>query len=233
MACRAWRKTIIRGLIAASALLLACANGGLVLAASPDSNSASTVVPGAKASPSTKAPRKRTKAKAAKPSDKAGSQHGKAMVPPDSPFAGLNVGNSHEPINIRSDRLALDYHANTVMFQGHVRAIQAGGELTSDKLTVSYGSNFHDIKQMVADGNVRISQGTRWATGDHAVLDQDQHTVVLTGSPVVHDGNDQITGSRITAHLDTGQSVVEEARAVIFPRNSQTPNNKRGADSVH
>jgi lipopolysaccharide export system protein LptA len=73
-----------------------------------------------------------------------------------------------------------------------------------------------------ADGNVRISQGDRWATGDHAVLNQTAQTVVLTGSPVVHDGEDQITGSKITVYLKTGQSVVDHARTVIFPKNGQS-----------
>jgi lipopolysaccharide assembly outer membrane protein LptD (OstA) len=76
---------------------------------------------------------------------------------------------------------------------------------------------------MIADGNVRISQGTRWATGDHAVLDQTKHTVVLTGSPVVHDGEDQIAGTKITVHLDTNQSDVENARAVIYPKQTSSP----------
>jgi len=86
---------------------------------------------------------------------------------------------------------------------------------------VNYGQDLHDVKEMIADGNVRISQGTRWATGDHAILDQTKHTVTLTGSPVVHDGEDQIAGTKITVHLDTNQSDVENARAVIFPKQAK------------
>ena len=88
---------------------------------------------------------------------------------------------------------------------------------------MTYGKDFHEVQKMVADGNVRMSQGTRWATGDHAVLDQAKHTVTLTGSPVVHDGEDQVTGSKITVHLDTGKSEVEEPRVVFFPKESKNP----------
>jgi lipopolysaccharide transport protein LptA len=143
-----------------------------------------------------------------------------SATPPSNGFPGSEFGANHGPIDIKSDTMALDYNGKAVMFTGHVRAIQAGGQLTSDKLKVAYGDNFHDVKQMFADGNVRISQGNRWETSDHAVLDQTKHTVVLTGSPVVHQGPDQITGKRITVHLDSGQSVVEGARAVIFPKGS-------------
>jgi len=79
---------------------------------------------------------------------------------------------------------------------------------------------------------VHISQGVRWCTSDHAVMDQRQHTVVLTGSPICHDAGDQIAGTRITVHLDTGKSDVETAKAVIFPRPSKTRDNEALADQA-
>jgi hypothetical protein len=42
----------------------------------------------------------------------------------------------------------------------------------SDTLTVTYLKDFREVKGMVANGNVRMSQGTRYATGDHGVLDR-------------------------------------------------------------
>lgn len=115
----------------------------------------------------------------------------------------------------------MDYKDKSVLFTGHVRATQATGQLTSNQLRVNYGKNFHDVTEMIATGNVRISQGERWATGQHAVMNQVKHTVVLTGSPVVHDGPNEITGDRITVYLDTGRSVVDHARAIIFPKGSK------------
>jgi lipopolysaccharide export system protein LptA len=144
----------------------------------------------------------------------------------DSPFSSLQFSGNKGPIDIKSDALDLDYKGNVVTFRGHVRAAQADALLTSDTLTVIYGKDFHEVKEMVANNNVRMSQGTRWATGDHAVLDQAKHTVTLTGSPVVHDGEDQVTGSKITVHLDTGKSEVEGARAVFFPKEQKTRDNK-------
>lgn len=138
-------------------------------------------------------------------------------------FGGLT--SSKGPINIQSDTLSLDYKGKKVLFSGHVHAVQQGSQLTSDTLHVNYEQNFKDVKDMTAEGNVRISQGTRWATSDHAVMNQKIQTVVMTGNPVVHDGTDVITGDRITVHLDTGKSVVEHAHALIFPRQSQTPDN--------
>ena len=154
---------------------------------------------------------------------KAGSEDSKGQ---ESPFSSLQFSGNKGPINIKSDGLNLDYKANVVTFSGHVNAVQADAILTSDTLTVNYLKDFNQVTSMVADGNVRISQGTRFATGDHGVLDQTKHTVTLTGSPVVHDGEDQVSGSRITCHLDTGKCDVEGARAVFFPQEQKTRDNK-------
>ncbi len=156
----------------------------------------------------------------------AGSKGDQDSQGQDAPFSSLQFSGNKGPIDIRSDALDLDYKGNVVTFRGHVHAAQADALLTSDTLTVTYGKDFHEVKEMVANANVRMSQGTRWATGDHAVLDQAKHIVILTGSPVVHDGEDQVTGSKITVHLDTGKSEVEGARAVFFPAEQKTRDNK-------
>jgi lipopolysaccharide export system protein LptA len=148
-----------------------------------------------------------------------------------TPFGSLNSSN-RGPISIQSDSLALDYKQNAVRFSGHVHAAQADGVLTSNTLDVKYGKDFHEVQNMAADGNVHISQGVRWCTSDHAVMNQGQHTVVLTGTPICHDARDQIAGTRITVHLDTGKSDVEGAKAVIFPQPSKTRDNEALADQA-
>jgi lipopolysaccharide transport protein LptA len=143
-------------------------------------------------------------------------------APQESSPLGLQFGNSKGPIDIKSESMSLDYQNHSVLWTGHVHANQANAQLTSDNLRVNYfDKDFKDLKDMVADGNVRISQGTRWATGQHGVMDQTKRTMVLTGSPVVHDCANQITGKRITVFLDTSKSVVEGAHAVIFPHQAQ------------
>lgn len=120
--------------------------------------------------------------------------------------------------------MSFDYKKSVVIFSGHVHAVQSGNELSSNILHVQMNKD-SQIQEMIADGDVRMSQGQRWATGDHAVLDQNAHTLVLTGSPVVHDGKDQIAGTKITVFLQTNTSEVTDPKAVIFPRESKKPNN--------
>ncbi len=87
-----------------------------------------------------------------------------------APFGGFESSSSHGPINIKSETMSFDYKNNVVVFSGHVHADQSGSELTSNTLHVQMNKQ-SQIQQMIADGNVRMSQGQRWATGDHAVLD--------------------------------------------------------------
>ena len=112
--------------------------------------------------------------------------------------------------------MSFDYKNNVVVFSGKVHAVQADSELTSNTLHVLMNKQ-SQIQTMIADGNVRMSQGTRWATGDHAVLDENIHTLVLTGSPVVHDGKDQIAGTKITVYLQTNKSEVTDPQSGDLP----------------
>jgi lipopolysaccharide export system protein LptA len=98
------------------------------------------------------------------------------------------------------------------------------------------GSDFagsNQIKEVTALGNVKIDQGGRYATGQKAVFNQTNRTVEMTGSPVIHDGPDQITGTKILIYLDTQKSVVEGAHAVIFPRKSENGDNSGPGKDHH
>jgi lipopolysaccharide export system protein LptA len=148
-----------------------------------------------------------------------------------SPFGGFESSSNHGPTNINSDTMSFDYKKNAVLFSGHVHAVQGGNELSSDTLHVQMNKD-RQIQEMIADGNVRLSQGQRWTTSDHAVLDQALHTLVLTGSPVAHDGKDQIAGTKITVFLQTNTSEVTNPKAVIFPRESKKPNNSEASATV-
>src|SRR5208282_5874226 len=97
---------------------------------------------------------------------------------------------SKGPINIKSDSLALDYKGKIIVWTGNVHAVQSGTDLVCDVMHVYYGTDFNDIKLVVCDHNVKITQGGRWATSDRAVLDQTARTVEMTGNPIIHDGPD-------------------------------------------
>jgi lipopolysaccharide export system protein LptA len=143
-----------------------------------------------------------------------------------------SFGNRKEPITVTADNLEYDYKANVVVYRGEVLATQGEMKLRSDTLTVTFAArdgapadaaakNSPKLQQIVAIGNVRIDNGTRWATGGRAVFEQGTRTVVLTEAPVMHDGPSEVIGDRVTIYLDENRSVVEGGRkrvkAVVYP----------------
>jgi lipopolysaccharide transport protein LptA len=148
-----------------------------------------------------------------------------------SPFGGFANDSNRGPTDIKSDTMSFDYKKNVVVFSGRVHLVQGASEMSSDMLHVQMNKN-SEIQQAIADGNVRMSQGQRWTTSDHAVLDEGQHTLVLTGNPVAHDGKDQIAGTKITVFLQTNTSEVTNPKAVIFPRESKKPDNSEASATV-
>ena len=169
---------------------------------------------------------------------------GKEPAVAGSPFDAGTFGKSKEPITITSDRLEYDYKANVVVYRGDVIAIQGDTKVRSDTMTVTFVSGNgtgtgnggpppsgdppvpgaqgqQRLREVVAVGNVRIDNGTRWATGGRAVFEQGNRTVVLTENPVMHDGPNEVAGERVTVYLDENRSEVEGGRkrvkAVVYP----------------
>jgi lipopolysaccharide transport protein LptA len=174
---------------------------------------------GAKPAEATTAGKKASKAKSA-----AGAKGGV------SPLQSLGLSSEGGPIDVRSDTLDLDYKAELVLYRGHVHATQGSSSLSSDTLQVLYKGDFHEVKEVIATGHVIVAQGGRWATGERAKLNQVDHTVEMTGYPVVHDGPDQVAGTRILIYLDSQKSVVEHAHAVIFPRKAENRDDQKPND---
>jgi lipopolysaccharide export system protein LptA len=163
-----------------------------------------------------------------------------ADAPAETPHRFLDatgLGKSKEPIVVTSDRLEYDYRGNVVVYRGAVQATQGRLKITSDTLTVTFadgkdgasapqgglalGGGSAQLKEIVAAGNVRIEDGTRWATGGRAVFDQTNRTLVLSEAPMMHDGANEVLGDRVIVYLDEDRSVVEGGRkrvkAVLYP----------------
>jgi lipopolysaccharide export system protein LptA len=177
------------------------------------------------------------------------------------PFAFGSLGKSKEPITVISDKLDYDYKANIVVYRGAVEVTQGDVKMVADVLTITLENDKQNdkkpttetpisdppaqaapastdtgkVKEMVATGNVRIDQGTRWAVGGRATYEQQQRTLVLTENPVLHDGPNEVVGERVTVYLDENRSVVEggqkRVKAVFHPneKNNAAPAKPKAA----
>jgi lipopolysaccharide export system protein LptA len=130
------------------------------------------------------------------------------------------AGAAKKTLTVISDKMEADNTARVVVFKGNVEA-EEDFFLCSDELRISYGDK-DEVSEIVALGNVRIFQEGKTATSEKAVYDHVERTLVLTGSPVVEQCADTVTGDRIVFYIDDDKALVEgsgggRVRAVIMP----------------
>ena len=197
------------------------------------------VVPASAAEPATPAPSSQTGSVpegAAAPDAKPA-----ADAKPSGGFLTLNATRSKEPITITSDNLEYQYEDGIVIYRGDVLAVQGdvkvksnelritlvkdedsnGKKVTSKAATELDNADSSKLQTVIAIGNVRIDQGTRWAVAGKATFEQSKRTLVLTENPVVHDGPNEVTGDRIVVFIDENRSIVEggpkRVKATLIP----------------
>jgi len=137
------------------------------------------------------------------------------------------------PMVIKSKTLEADDKKKKITFAGDVEAKRDDFTVLCQKLVVLYEKPSEQketekvsarIDRIVATGAVKIIRAEGGvATGEKAVYYQKGEKLVLTGKPVVKQGEDFVEGDVITLFLKEDRSVVESAkdkkvRAVIFPK---------------
>lgn len=139
-----------------------------------------------------------------------------------APAAFAEPAANREPLKIKSDTLRSDNEKKTATFEGKVVARQGDLTLYADRLVISYSGGDQELSRVEAFGNVRIVQGSRQASGAHAVYDPKAARIFLDGSPKVVQGEDVVSGTLITYYVNEQRSVVtggpnQRVEAVIHP----------------
>ena len=137
------------------------------------------------------------------------------------------------PIIIKSNMLEVDNKRYTVTFTGDVDVKKDDLTINCQKILLYYenmpaGSDPADmqasINKIIAEGEVKISRASGGlATAEKAVYYNDDEKLVLTGNPVIKQGEGFVEGARITLFLKENRSIVEgsgddKAKAVLYPK---------------
>ena len=158
-----------------------------------------------------------------------------------NPLGQLSFNSSNEPIHVKSDELEFDYQANKVVYRGTVNVVQGDVAIDCKELVVNLaraqGKDDLQLQEVVAIGDVVITQGGRKATGGRAVFDQVKRQVTLLENPVLRDGQNEVAGERIIVFLDENRSVVESSpkkrvSAILYPGSGKNGEPGKGGDKA-
>jgi len=141
-----------------------------------------------------------------------------------------------EPIHVTANKLEADIKEKKVTFKEAVRAVQGDITITCGMMTIFYTEGQssgveggQDIKEIVASGNVTMTQKNRQIKGERAEYKNKERTIVITGNPVTaREGSNVVSGGRMIFYLDEERSIVEgvatkQVEATIFPEKKSQP----------
>ena len=140
-------------------------------------------------------------------------------------------------IIITSNTLEFDNKRQIVIFTGQVDAKREDFTVNCQKMLLylnnqpieGAGGNNEGLRidKIIATGQVKITRPDGGlAMAEKAIYYEKGQKVVLTGEPIVQQGNDFVEGSTITLFLKEKRSIVEgsgkkKVRAVLFPRSKK------------
>ena len=134
--------------------------------------------------------------------------------------AQTRPNSSDQPISFGAD--AGEYVGNTVTLRGRAELVQGDNRLRAD--TVS-GLNQTGESRIEASGNVYFVTPEQTIRGDSAVYTTADDMIVVTGDVILTQGQNVLTGSRLTYNVRTQSARIEAAgqgriRGVFYPQNN-------------
>ncbi|MBF0557182.1 MAG: hypothetical protein HQL08_00210 [Nitrospirae bacterium] len=147
-----------------------------------------------------------------------------AVVSTGGVFAAEESKTAKEPTIVTSQKLTTDNKAKTALFEVNVVAKKGERTMYADRMLVYYseekgGSN---IKKIESDGNVKMVKGDRVVTSKSAVYySEPEEYIVFTGDPRASEGENVVTGTKITYFMKDDHSTVENSKVFIVNKDKQ------------
>jgi len=119
------------------------------------------------------------------------------------------------PIHITSESLTADNKAHTALFEKNVVAKTTDLTIHSDKMLVYYEEDGGTVTKIEATGNVKVLRESRIMTSKSAVYYADEEKVIFTGEPRAMDGENVVSGTKITYFMNNDRFQVENSRVIL------------------
>lgn len=121
---------------------------------------------------------------------------------------GNREQNTKAPIDVTSERLAVDENSNTALFTGDVVVVQDQMTLYAPRVLVFYKEDQSGISHMEATGGVTLLQGDEAAEGERADYDIENELMIMTGDVLVTQKLSAIASDKMTIQLADGTALM-------------------------
>ena len=119
------------------------------------------------------------------------------------------------PINITSETLTADNKAHTALFENNVVAKTTDLTIHSDKMLVYYKEDGGTVTKIESTGNVKVLRESRIITSKSAIYYADEEKVIFTGEPRAMDGDNVVSGTKITYFMGNDRFQVENSKVIL------------------
>lgn len=137
-------------------------------------------------------------------------------------FAGLpgSSAQNNDPADPASDKkksriiitcdgeVEFNYEKNQAYFIKNVKVVSSDGNIESDKMTVNLEPDTRKIKNIIAEGNVKITQGDNITYSDKALYLEADKKIVLVGRPklIIYEQGDEGGSGKVFLSSIKGES---------------------------
>ncbi|MEW6213666.1 MAG: LptA/OstA family protein [Nitrospirota bacterium] len=126
------------------------------------------------------------------------------------------------PIIITSEILTVDNEANTALFENSVVARTTDMTIYANKMFVHYNKDTGNVTKIEATGSVKlIIKGTRTIISNEAIYFANESKVIFTGEPRATEGENVVTGRKMTYLLNEDRFLVENSKVFLTKKKGQ------------
>lgn len=115
--------------------------------------------------------------------DFVGIQDGAADKAAKDPVPGSENQKKTKTVITCDGEVEFNYENNQAYFSKNVKVKSEDGDIDADKITVNLDPDTRQVKEIVAEGNVKIMQGENITYSDKATYIESQRKILLTGRP--------------------------------------------------
>ena len=126
-------------------------------------------------------------------------------------YINVSSGQEVNEIEISADIMEWDKEKNEAVATGNAKVIKGNTTILAKKIIalINNNSQKQQIKTLIASGDVKFYRDQELATGNRAIYNLSEDTVVLTGNVKLKRKDNIIKGDKLSIDFKTGLSKIE------------------------